>query len=206
MRIPLARVGAIPLTRVGAIPLTRVGALRGWCEPSVIAANPQQSPTDNRSCEVGLVPNVRKQSRSRGLRRIRIRSCRVADLAAVLALWKHAGAIPSVTDNIAALRRRLRRDRQLFLLAWDGARLVGSVIGGWDGWRASIARLAVDPAYRGRGLATVLVTRIEKRLRSRGATRIRCIVVRSNARARAFWSGAGYQLSGAEVSYVKDLR
>jgi ribosomal protein S18 acetylase RimI-like enzyme len=44
----------------------------------------------------------------------------------------------------------LRRDRRLFLLAWDNSRLVGSLIGGWDGWRASMARLAVDPAYRRR--------------------------------------------------------
>jgi len=51
-----------------------------------------------------------------------------------------------------------------------------------------------------------LVTAMEKRLRALGATRIRCVVVRRNARARAFWDAAGYQLSSGEVAYVKDLR
>src|SRR5438105_9303610 len=93
--------------------------------------------------------------------RIRIRPCRTGDVSAVLDLWKLARAAPSVTDRPAAVRRRLRRDRQLFLLAWDGPRLVGSVMAGWDGWRATMARLAIDPAYRRRGVARLLVTRAE---------------------------------------------
>jgi ribosomal protein S18 acetylase RimI-like enzyme len=139
-------------------------------------------------------------------RQLRIRSCRPTDAAAVLALWKRAEAIPSVTDNVAAVRRRLRRDRQLFLLAWDGPQLVGSIIGGWEGWRASIARLAIAPGYRRRGLAKLLVARIERRLRALGATRVRCVVLRKNAKARAFWNAASYQLSRTEVTFVKDLR
>jgi hypothetical protein len=137
---------------------------------------------------------------------LRLRPCRPADAAAVLALWKRAEAIPSVTDNIAAVRRRLRREPQLFLLAWDGPQLVGSIIGGWDGWRASIARLAIAPAYR----------RPRARKAARGERRetpsdagcyphpMRC---RSEERESTRILGAvGYQLSRAEVTYVKDLR
>src|SRR5438094_9092680 len=102
---------------------------------------------------------------------LRIQPCKVSDLSAVLDLWRKARAAPSVTDDLSSLRRRLLRDRQLFLLAWDGSMVVGSIIGGWDGWRASIARLAVHPKYRRRGLARVLVHEIEKRLRDVGAKR-----------------------------------
>src|SRR5688572_15802097 len=98
----------------------------------------------------------------RAAHRIEIRSCRVRDLRAVLDLWKRAKAHPSVTDNVVALRRRLKRDPALFLLAWEGPEVVGSAIGGWDGWRASMARVAIDPRYRRRGVATQLVTAIEK--------------------------------------------
>jgi ribosomal protein S18 acetylase RimI-like enzyme len=128
------------------------------------------------------------------------------DLRAVLDPWKRAKALPSVTDNLAALRRRLQRDPQLFLLAWDGEELVGSAIGGWDGWRASMARLAIDPRYRRRGVATQLVNAIEKRLKALGAVRIRCVVDRKSARARGFWTAAGYERSRGEVTFVKDIR
>jgi ribosomal protein S18 acetylase RimI-like enzyme len=143
--------------------------------------------------------------RSSGGRRIRIRACTSADVSDVLDLWIRSGAAPSVTDTRAALRRRLKRDRQLFLLAWDGPTLAGSIMAGWDGWRASIARLAVDPDYRRLGLARALVGHAEKRLRAVGARRISCVVLRDNAGAQAFWIRARYRVDPAAIRYVKDL-
>lgn len=56
------------------------------------------------------------------------------------------------------------------MLAWDGGRLVGTIMAGWDGWRASMARLAIDPQYRRIGLARALVERIEGASHSRYET------------------------------------
>jgi ribosomal protein S18 acetylase RimI-like enzyme len=135
-----------------------------------------------------------------------MRRCKAADLPAVLELWRTSGAAPSVTDNIVALHRRLKQNPQLFLLALDGSRIVGSVLGGWDGWRASMARLTVAPAYRRRGVALELVRRIETLLRRLGAKRISCIVLKENVNARAFWLSARYRLDSDAVRFVKDLR
>jgi ribosomal protein S18 acetylase RimI-like enzyme len=158
---------------------------------------------------------------------IRIRPCRAADIPRVLELWARAAAGQSVTDTADAIRLRLRRDRQLFLLAWDvsarsrnrrggpvgprkGAkadlRLVGSLIGGWDGWRATMARLAIDPEYRRHGIARQLVRAVEKELRDLGALRVGCVVFRSNRLGRAFWSSIDYTFQPEDVRYVKDLR
>ena len=79
---------------------------------------------------------------------IQLRACRMVDITAVLALWRRAEAVPRPTDNPEALRVRLERDADLFVLAWDGDRLVGTLMGGWDGWRGNVYRLAVDPAAR----------------------------------------------------------
>ncbi|MBI1813422.1 MAG: GNAT family N-acetyltransferase [Deltaproteobacteria bacterium] len=134
-----------------------------------------------------------------------IAPCRVKDIDAVLDLWKRAGAAPSVTDDGEGVRRRLKRDRQLFVLAWAGARLAGSLIGGWDGWRASMARLAVDPAYRRHGIAKRLVAAVEAQLRQMGAKRIGCIVLEGNEGGTAFWRAAGYWRDAQTRRYVKDL-
>ncbi len=139
--------------------------------------------------------------------RIRIRRCRPKDTAEVLKLWKRAAAAHSVPepDRPAAVRNRLRRDRQLFLLAWAGSRLVGTLMGGWDGWRASMARLAVHSQYRRRGVARLLVERVERELKALGAKRISGIVLEDNRTGRAFWSSAGYRLDARATRYIKDL-
>ncbi len=124
----------------------------------------------------------------------------------VLELWRRAAAEPGVTDRPDALRRRLGRDRNLFVLAWDRERLVASLIGGWDGWRGHLYRLAVDPGCRRRGIARRLVRDVEARLRNLGAVRIDGIVAKRNRAGSAFWRALGYRHHAEVARYVKDLR
>src|SRR2546422_10410329 len=139
-------------------------------------------------------------------RQILLRPCRTSDVEEVLDLRRRAAAEPSVTDDPRALRRRLRRDGSLFVLAWDRGRLVGSLIGGWDGWRGHLYRLAVDPTCRRHGIARWLVKEVEARLRRLGAVRIDGIVVRRNRGGSAFWRALGYRHHAEVARYVKDLR
>jgi ribosomal protein S18 acetylase RimI-like enzyme len=132
------------------------------------------------------------------------RPCRVSDIPAVLDLWARS-TDATTGDNPRALRLRLRRDRNLFVLAVDGRRVIGSLVGGWDGWRGTMARLAVDPVYRRRGVARLLVRRVERELRAMGAVRVSCLVLDENRRARAFWKSAGYAHDRETVRYRKDL-
>ena len=124
----------------------------------------------------------------------------------VLELWRRAAAEPSVTDAADALRQRLERDRDLFLLAWDRGRLVGTLIGGWDGWRGHLYRLAVEPGCRRSGIARRLVASVEVRLRKLGAVRIDGIVVKRNRAGSVFWRELGYRHHVEVARYVKDLR
>ena len=149
---------------------------------------------------------MRPQEPTGRRRRILLRPCRATDVEQVLELWRRAGAQPSVTDRPDALRRRLRRDRSLFVLAWDRDRLVGSLIGGWDGWRGHLYRLAVDPACRRRGIARRLVRDVEARLRKLGAIRIDGIVARGSRVGSAFWRELGYRCHAEVARYVKDWR
>jgi ribosomal protein S18 acetylase RimI-like enzyme len=136
---------------------------------------------------------------------VEIRACRPEDVAAVLALWVRAGAIPRPTDHVAALERRLTRDRALFVLAWDGDRLVGTLMGGWDGWRANMYRLVIEPAYRRRGIAARLVAAVEAELRALGAERVTSLVFKDEPGAPDFWRRVGYHVDPAIERYAKDL-
>ena len=108
------------------------------------------------------------------------------DVPAVLALWR-ASALPISTDTPEALAHLLRHDQGALIVAVAAGEIVGSVIGGWDGWRGSIYRLVVSPAHRRQGLGRMLLAEAENRLRSLGARRMHAIVVGTDPRATAFW-------------------
>jgi hypothetical protein len=78
-----------------------------------------------------------------------IRPARVDELSAVLRLWQEADVTPpSITDSVEGLTRLLGEPCGLLLIATIGGRIIGSVLGGWDGWRGNIYRLAATPEYR----------------------------------------------------------
>lgn len=61
-----------------------------------------------------------------------IRECTEGDIDAVLALWAGSAAPHTKPGTAAGVALRLMRDSELFVLAVDGERLVGSLMGGWD--------------------------------------------------------------------------
>ena len=136
---------------------------------------------------------------------VEIRACRLEDVEAVLALWVRVGAIPRPTDHARALARRLERDRELFALAWDGDRLIGTLMGGWDGWRGNMYRLVVDREYRRRGIAGRLVAAVEAELRALGAERVTSLVFRDEPGAPELWRSVGYRPDPAIERYARDL-
>ncbi len=136
---------------------------------------------------------------------ISYRACRPQDIDRVLELWK-IGAPGGSTNNAAALETRLIRDRELFLLAWEGDALVGTLIGAWDGWRANMYRLAVHPDYRRRGIATELIRRVEELLLRLGATRVYALALNDSPEAGSFWSALGYAPNSDIDPLAKNLR
>jgi len=121
----------------------------------------------------------------------------------VLAMWREAGASPSVTDSVADIRRAILQSPARFLVAEVQGELIGSVIGAFDGWRANFYRLAVIPAYRRRGLARELVAEIESWLIQQGAEKIGALVENDRPGSMAFWQAAGYRLDPRIIRYVK---
>lgn len=132
-----------------------------------------------------------------------IRTATEADVDAVLALWREADAIASVSDDPESVRRLLSRDPDALLIAETAGRLIGTIVAGWDGWRGAIYRLAVAPDHRRRGVASALVRASEERLVALGARRIGAIVVHEHDHAIAFWRALGYEHDARVVRYVK---
>ncbi len=138
---------------------------------------------------------------------ITLRNCTAEDIPALFDLWRQSGSLPTATDSEEALLTRLSRDPELFVLALDGDRLIGCLMGGWDGWRANMYRLAVLPEYRRRGIARMLVHEVEKRFFEMGARRVYAMSVKPEIEPGAadFWMSVGYELNPRTLPYVKTL-
>ncbi len=139
--------------------------------------------------------------------RVRLREFRMADYDGVLALWRHAG--PGVhirpSDRPEEVAKKLTRDPDLFLVAESDGRLAGVVIGAWDGRRGWLHHLAVDEAFRRRGIGSALVREVEARLRARGCLKVNLLVFADNDPARAFYRSLGYGEHPSVIAMGKEL-
>ncbi|WP_261561629.1 GNAT family N-acetyltransferase [Frankia tisae] len=136
-----------------------------------------------------------------------IGSASLSDVADLLALWEAAAENESrPADTADAVRILLIRDPDACLVARQGGRIVGSLITGWDGWRAHLYRLAVHPGMRRQGIGRALLDAAAARLRSLGATRLDAMVLEDNELGHMLWRAAGFQSQEEWRRWVTPLR
>lgn len=123
---------------------------------------------------------------------VAIRAFEPHDTEAVVALWESAGLTRPWNDPRKDIARKLAVQPELFLVAVDAARVVGSVMAGYDGHRGWLYYLASDPDRRGEGIGRALVAAAEERLIAMGCPKVQLMVRPDNAGARGFYDALGY--------------
>jgi len=115
------------------------------------------------------------------------------------ALWEQVALWPHVGEDHQVIRRALTLNRN-FACGWRASgRLIGTAIGAWDGFRGWLYRVGVLPAYRRQGIASALVSEVERRLVDAGARQINLMLWTENEEARAFYAHLGYERSEADL-------
>jgi ribosomal protein S18 acetylase RimI-like enzyme len=139
-----------------------------------------------------------------------IRGVRDDELGDVLELWQLVGVTPpSASDSIEGLTALIHDPAALLLVATIDDQIVGSVIGGWDGWRGNIYRLAVAPECQRKGIARRLVAEVSRELFAKGATRLSALVEHEHPWAVDFrdsMSALGYERDPKFARYIADQR
>jgi ribosomal protein S18 acetylase RimI-like enzyme len=123
------------------------------------------------------------------------------DYPAIVNLWEHAG--PGVhlgfSDAFEELAKKVQRDADLFLVAEADGRLIGSVIGGFDGRRGMIYHLAVAHEYRQQGIGAALMAEVENRLKAKGCRKSYLLVVAGNEAVVQFYEKRGWQVMDVSI-------
>jgi len=123
---------------------------------------------------------------------MKIREYKSKDYPQVLALWQEGGLIISRSDTSEALERQMKRDADLFLVAEEDKRIIGVVLGRWEGRRGWINCLAVDPGQRNKRLGSLLVSEVEKRLAAKGCEKVNLLIDTDNSGVQVFYEQLGY--------------
>lgn len=123
-----------------------------------------------------------------------IRSFRLTDETAVIALWQRCELTRPWNDPHKDIQRKLKVQPELFLLGEIDDKVVASVMAGFDGHRGWVNYLAVCPTQRRRGLGRQLMEEVERRLTALGCPKLNLQVRSDNQAVLTFYRNLGYQV------------
>lgn len=134
-----------------------------------------------------------------------VRTFRMKDYDQVRALWEAARLEMRPGDSREEVKQKIKRDPELFLVAEERGKVVGTAMGAWDGRRGSIYHLAVLPRSQRNGVATAVITELERRMREKGVFRVNATVYDWNRPSKRFFEQMGYKADRVSVRYGKPL-
>ena len=114
------------------------------------------------------------------------------DQGAVIRLWKKCGLLVPANDPIRDIARKIRFQKELFLVAVLRGRIVGTVMAGYEGRRGWINCLAVSPRRQRKGIGRRLMEAAEKRLLALGCPKVNLLVRTSNSQVIDFYRKLGF--------------
>jgi ribosomal protein S18 acetylase RimI-like enzyme len=133
--------------------------------------------------------------------------CFPADYEQVIDLWSsiEKGVRVGRSDSPAEIEKKIARDPDLFLVAECENKIVGSVIGGYDGRRGLIYHLAVSSAFRSQGIGSRLMDEVESRLRAKGCLKCYLLIASDNYDVETYYQERGWQPMNDIHLYGKNL-
>lgn len=138
--------------------------------------------------------------------RLHIREFRLRDYEEVARLWGEAGLTPRPGDGREAIERKLQHDPDLFLIVEDDHRIIGTVMGAWDGRRAWIYRLAVQPSRQRTGVGKLLIGELERRLKKKGTLKVNALIYQWNEKSLDFFKALRYEVQSDLVMVGKPVK
>jgi ribosomal protein S18 acetylase RimI-like enzyme len=122
-----------------------------------------------------------------------IRSYESTDLDEVTALWRTVFPdTPAHNDPFTDIQSKMRIQPDLFFVAAEDGKIVGTAMSGYDGHRGWVYYVAVHPDYRRRGIGSALMRMVESTLMEIGCPKLNLQIRAENEPVKAFYEALGY--------------
>ncbi|EFU22272.1 acetyltransferase, GNAT family [Streptococcus anginosus F0211] len=118
------------------------------------------------------------------------------DYDQVYQLWLSCAGmgLNDLDDSKEGIARFLQRNPQTCLVAVENQTIIGAILVGSDGRRASIYHTAVHPNYRRRGIARQLVETVLTVLDDLKIHKVALVVFKRNTEGNQFWERLGFSV------------
>ena len=125
--------------------------------------------------------------------RLKIRRFEPHDGEEVTRLWQEAFPNdPPRNEPAAVIRRKLKTQRELFLVGDLNGIVVATLIGGYDGHRCWVYHVAVAGAHRRKGYGREMMHEAERLVKRMGCPKLNIQVRAHNRDVVAFYESLGY--------------
>jgi ribosomal protein S18 acetylase RimI-like enzyme len=113
---------------------------------------------------------------------------------AVLDLWQRCNLTRPQNNPKKDIERKLKACPELFLVGLNDGKVVATVMFGYDGHRAWVNYLGVDPAYRKKGYGRQMMDAVERKVRPLDCPKINLQVRKDNLEAVKFYEKIGFKM------------
>ncbi|WP_457557705.1 GNAT family N-acetyltransferase [Candidatus Harpocratesius sp.] len=110
----------------------------------------------------------------------------------VYQLWELGKLSLGMSDTHEHIQRFATKNPDLFLIGLINNRVIGVVMGAFDGRRGYVHHLAVHPDFRKQGIGSTLMKELMTRFQAQHVEKVHLFVERSNAGVIAFYKKLGW--------------
>ncbi len=124
-----------------------------------------------------------------------LRKMEISDYDRVHALWMsiRGFAIKSIDDSREGVTMFLERNPDTSVVAEEDGKVVGAILCGHDGRRATLYHVCVHENYRLRGIGKSMVVWAMNRLKEKKINKVALIAFTRNDVGNAFWKSIGWK-------------
>lgn len=137
---------------------------------------------------------------------MKVRKMVNSDFPKLYTFWKKAGlTLAKFNREKQEFNSLLKHNPKSTLILEENGKMIGAVIGAYNGRRGWIYHLAIDKKYQKKGFGSFLYKTVEKKLKDQGATKILLGVDYSKLKITSFYTKHGFTVMNDAVVMIKDL-
>jgi len=123
----------------------------------------------------------------------------------IIRVWSISGLPykPKGRDRKDMIAKEMENPNGAFFGLFEDEKMIGVVIANFDGRRGWVNRLAIDPDYRGKGFAGLLIERCEDYLNKQGAIVMCALIEDINYPSISAFQKAGYNCENTIKYFAK---